>query len=152
MERESGTRMDHGPFEKARCKYSYASHDSGGFLRQHRGQAKDIEATQKHLKVIIDGEAGVGYTVRLIGTRKGFDCVSRPVLDANGKIRPLTRGYSNEIGQVLFETLENPAIYEFQGDELYVRAIIVSSKLQNNPAFPGTKETAWVQPVMLKED
>ena len=124
----------------------------GDFYSSTGVKLKDIEATQKHLKIFIDAEAGVAYSVQFIGTRKGFDSVSRPVLDANGKIRPLTRSYSNEIGQVLFETLENPAIYEFQGNELYVRAIIVSSKLQNNPAFPDTKETAWVQPVMLKKD
>jgi len=39
------------------------------------------------------------------------------------------------------------AEYALSGDELYVRARVISSKLKENPHAPGEKETAWTQPV-----
>jgi hypothetical protein len=34
-----------------------------------------------------------------------------------------------------------------RGDELYVRARVVSSKPKANPAYAGEVEMAWTQPV-----
>lgn len=44
-------------------------------------------------------------------------------------------------GKILKETFENPAVYEFRGDELYVRAKV----LESNGKF------AWTQPVMFSK-
>jgi len=38
--------------------------------------------------------------------------------------------------------------YTFTGDELYVRARVVSSRLKENPYHEGEYETAWTQPVV----
>ena len=46
------------------------------------------------------------------------------------------------------ETTDNPAIYPFHGDELYVRALVISSNLHPNPYAEGEFERAWVQPVV----
>jgi hypothetical protein len=120
----------------------------GDFYSSSGVTLKDIETTGQQIKLTIDQEPGVTYTTSFIGTKKGFDPASRPAVDEHGKERK-TRIYSEDIGKTFFQTMENPAAYTFQGDELYVRAVVVSSKPQNNPAFPGSKETAWVQPVML---
>ena len=44
-------------------------------------------------------------------------------------------------------TLANPAVYRFQGDELYVRAKVTSSRPHPNPYAQGDFECAWMQPV-----
>ena len=38
--------------------------------------------------------------------------------------------------------------YAIQGDEIYVRAKIVSSKVKTNPGVTGEVECAWTQPVV----
>ena len=60
----------------------------------------------------------------------------------------VTRRYSEAIGTVLLEIEGTEATYEFAGDELYVRAKIVSDKLHPNPFAEGDVEVAWVQPVV----
>ena len=62
-----------------------------------------------------------------------------------------TRISNAKLGQqgiVLLETKDNPAVYEFRGNELYVRAKVLSSKPHPNPHAAGDKETAWLQPVV----
>jgi len=41
------------------------------------------------------------------------------------------------------------ASYAFDGTELYVRAVVTSSRLHPNPSQPGEFERAWVQPVVV---
>jgi hypothetical protein len=49
---------------------------------------------------------------------------------------------------VLAETATDPARYDFRGDELSVRAVVVSSRPHPNPYAEGDHETAWTQPVV----
>ncbi len=96
-------------------------------------------------------EPGVTYTTQFIGTRKGADLHGEPVKDENGNVIRATHIYSDEIGEVLLETTKTPAVYTLTGEEMYVRAKIVSSKLKNNPFRKGDYETAWTQPVVMAE-
>jgi hypothetical protein len=111
-----------------------------------RSIADDAEA----FTVTIEQVPGVTYTTQFIGTPKDFDPTSRPVLDDQGREVRTSRMYSDTIGRVLLETQDNPAIYQFKGDELYVRAKIISSKAKQNPHAEGDLETAWTQPVVRK--
>ena len=52
-----------------------------------------------------------------------------------------------QIGVVLHETDEQVAVYEFQGDELFVRAVVVSTRAHPHPYREGDLEMAWTQPV-----
>jgi hypothetical protein len=61
---------------------------------------------------------------------------------------PVTWQYSDDIGRVLAEFEGAEATYNFRGDELYVRAKIVSSRLKENPFAEGEREQAWTQPVL----
>jgi hypothetical protein len=61
--------------------------------------------------------------------------------------RPVTRRYSGDVGAVLAEVTGTTATYRFRGDELYVRARVVSSKAKVNGSLPRETETAWTQPV-----
>jgi hypothetical protein len=44
-------------------------------------------------------------------------------------------------GQLLKEVVTNPAVYEFRGDEMYVRAKVIDSN----------GNVAWTQPVILRK-
>jgi hypothetical protein len=98
--------------------------------------------------VEIDAEPGVTYTTQFIGTPREFDARSEPPRDDKGTVVRGTRIYSDDVGRVFAETTANPAVYRFTGDELYVRAKIISSKAQHNPFAEGDVETAWTQPAL----
>ena len=112
---------------------------------------KAVDRGAKHLGVSIAPEAGVAYTTRYIGTRRGFDTATRPFAGADGKpAEGSSLIYSDTIGEVLHETTDLNSRYEFKGDELYVRATITSDKVMENPPVAGDVEMAWVQPVLAK--
>ena len=126
-----------------------AAMQRGDFYGSTGVTLKDVRSTGKSLGVTIDAVAGVTYTTQYIGTRKGFDTSTKPQLDADGN--PLPRSsllYSDDIGMVLYETTDLESTYPFKGDELYVRARVVSDKIQDNPHEKGDMEMAWVQPVL----
>jgi hypothetical protein len=109
-----------------------------------------IETTKQSMSINIQTEPEVAYTIQFIGTRKGFDDFYVPVVDKEGNERyDRSRVYSDDIGEVLLETTDNPAKYRFKGNEIYVRAKIVSSKPLDSPFTEGGTQTAWVQPVLI---
>lgn len=123
----------------------------GDFYASAGVTIKEISSTRKTFTVTPEIEPGVTYTTQFIGTRKGYDASSKPALDDDGKpMDNRTRIYSDDIGEVLMETTYVPAIYTFQGDELYVRAKVTSSKLKSEPYKEGDREMAWTQPVVVK--
>jgi hypothetical protein len=89
---------------------------------------EDVEATKASLTVKIKVEAGVGYTTKFIGTRDG----GKP-------------------GEILQESQGASATYKFTGDELYVRATVVSTKPHPNGYEKTDVQSAWVQPVVVKK-
>lgn len=105
----------------------------------------DVRRTGARLSLAIRAEPGVEYTTQFIGTRRGFDTASVAVHDSTG--RPLTRRYSRDVGAVLAEARGLSPSYTMSGDELYVRARVVSSRAKPNPSYAGEVETAWTQPV-----
>lgn len=119
----------------------------GDFYATSGVTIESIHADDKEMRVNIAADEGVEYTTQFIGTKKGFDTESTPILNDDGSPVPnAARKYSDEIGVVLHETTENPAEYTMQGGELYVRAKIVSSRPHPNPHAKGDTECAWVQP------
>jgi hypothetical protein len=104
-------------------------------------------AEPRSLALEIEPESDARYVIHFIGTRSGFDRTHRPVRDPHGKPLPVTQRYSTDVGQI-FATIEGTrARYTFTGDELYVRAVVTSSKPHPNPSFPGQARRAWTQPV-----
>lgn len=100
------------------------------------------------LSIDIRPEKGVTYKTFFIGTRRGYDPTAKPVLGSNGEPLGVTMQYSADIGRVL-ATVEGPSpSYRLRGDEIYVRARVVSSKPKANPYSVGETEVAWVQPVV----
>jgi hypothetical protein len=125
-----------------------AALEAGRFYASNGVTLSRVVSGKNRLKVDVKPESGVDYVIEFIGTRRGFDRESQPVLNDDGKPVDATRRYSEEIGQVL-KTVAGPSgEYRFAGDELYVRAKVTSSKLHPNPSAVGDKESAWVQPIL----
>ena len=81
--------------------------------------------TRKH-RVKITAEEDVTYETKFIGTRR-----STP-----------------EVTGEVFETITGKeAEYHLTGDELYVRAVVTSSRPHENPSYPHQREQAWTQPI-----
>jgi hypothetical protein len=103
----------------------------GDFYSSTGVTIRDFRISRSRYFVDVEEEEGISYTTQFIGTR-------------------MTNGRAGQIGEVLLETTENPATYRFEGDELYVRVKIISSKPQENPA-QGEEgpEVAWLQPTVI---
>jgi hypothetical protein len=120
--------------------------EAGRFYASSGVSLDRIESNTDGLKLAVHAEPGVTYQIDFVGTRRGFDPKSEPVVDKDGKELPVTRKYSADIGRVLKSVDGTAAEYQFTGDELYVRARITSSRRHPNPSEPGDYEQAWVQP------
>lgn len=119
----------------------------GQFYSSSGVELKDVSFDGKTLKIQIKSESGVKYTTQFIGTLENYDPKSQPVTDANGKELRVTRKYSDTIGQVLAESNSPNPSYTLKGNEIYVRAKIISTKPTPNPQLKGELEMAWTQPV-----
>ncbi|MDA0835459.1 MAG: hypothetical protein O2955_13505 [Planctomycetota bacterium] len=122
--------------------------EAGEFYSSCGVTLDEVSANEQGLTVRVHPEEKVDYRIEFVGTLKGFNTDSQPVMDENGKPVETTRIYSDEIGQVLKAVEGTSATYEFQGNELYVRARVISSKPHPNPSEPGDPEQAWTQPVI----
>ncbi|MGE3317053.1 MAG: hypothetical protein AB7O26_18205, partial [Planctomycetaceae bacterium] len=125
-----------------------AAMEAGRFYASSGVKLSKVVSSTRGLEVEIASEPGVEYTVDFIGTRKGFDPKSEPVLDKDGKEMETTRKYSADIGKTFATVSGTQATYQFTPDDLYVRAVITSSKKHPNPSQPGEFERAWAQPVL----
>jgi hypothetical protein len=126
--------------------------EAGDFYASTGVVLKDLEFDGKTLRVVIKPETGVSYTTQFIGTVRGYDPESRPVVGANGVEIRTTRIYSDDIGKVLAEVKGTTAGYTLTGKEIYVRARVTSSKPKPNPHVAAEVEAAWVQPVVPKSN
>lgn len=109
-----------------------------------------FDESERALSVKVDPEEGIDYTIEFIGTPIDFDRASQPLMDEQGRPLHATRRYSEDIGRVFARVQGTQATYRFTGTELYIRAVITSSKPHPNPSFNNQKEQAWTQPVGWK--
>ena len=121
--------------------------ESGDFYSSTGVTLKELKQTKEEIAINIAAEKGVSYTIKFIGTLKGYDPKSEPyILPSGAKLR-VTHRYSKDIGQVLAIVRGIKASYQLKGNELFVRAKIISSKAQKNAITPNATEMAWTQPV-----
>ncbi|MEE8460005.1 MAG: hypothetical protein V3S08_09025 [Phycisphaerales bacterium] len=101
----------------------------GDFYASTGVRLADFGADAQHLWLQIVPRPGVTYTTEFIGTRAvdGTPSMSGQLLATSQSLRPS---------------------YRMTGDELYVRARVISSRLHPDPFAAGDLETAWVQPVL----
>ncbi|MBI4579248.1 MAG: hypothetical protein HY718_06070, partial [Planctomycetes bacterium] len=124
-----------------------AAMERGDFYATTGVTLQCVQFKDNTLTVEIDPRSGVSYKTQFIGTRRGYDrkATTRPADDGR-----VMYEYSQDIGQVLAEQPGEKAGYKLTGDELYVRAKIISDAKHPNPFAEGDLETAWTQPVQPK--
>lgn len=121
--------------------------ERGEFYASNGVTLRDVRRERNRLTVEVEPEAGVEYRIMFLGTRVGVEPNGTPVTGPDGKPLRVTRRYPPGIGAVLQESRGVQATYTLRGDELYVRAKVVSSKAQAHPNPEGGYQTAWVQPI-----
>lgn len=124
----------------------------GDFYNSTGVTLRELQRSGDTLALAVEPEEGVRYTIEFIGTRRGADLGGEPVTGGDDVPGRLSQRYSEEIGQVLDTVEGTEARYRLEGDELYVRARVRSSKPHPNGYRAGDVEMAWTQPLMPAAD
>lgn len=125
-----------------------AALEAGDFYSSSGVQLRELRQSAREISLEIQTRPGVTYTTQFIGTRRGYDPRNEPQRNAAGEALRVAHTYSKDIGAVLAEVKGAKASYTLKGDELYVRAKVISSRPHPNPSQRGDVETAWTQPVV----
>lgn len=102
-----------------------------------------FDAQARELSIDIEPDGDATFTTRFVGTPKGADVTGRPVPTT----QRVTQRYSDDVGKTLATAEGLKPTCKLTGDELYVRAVITSSRGHENSSYPGQKKQAWTQPV-----
>ncbi|MFN3193571.1 MAG: hypothetical protein ACE361_23870 [Aureliella sp.] len=117
----------------------YAS--SGVYLR-------DVQHRSEEGKLIVDVEpqGDEQFKIQFIGTVISDQAKSSTAAD----VAEANELQGIAIGKVLAEVDGTSGAYRFEGNELYVRAVVTSSASADDPSFEDQKKQAWTQPVLVK--
>ena len=127
--------------------------EAGDFYATSGITLDEVKPEKNRLTIAIRTEPGVTYRTQFIGTRRGYSPASEiipPATDQPQQTLPHRR-YSKEIGAVLAEVEGAAPSYTLRGDEIYVRAKVISSKAKANGSVAGEMETAWTQPLVNEQ-
>lgn len=124
------------------------SMEAGDFYASSGVTLTEVTRGGQTLALEIEAEAGVSYTTQFIGTRRGYDPASQLIGSGPDSKTLPHRRYSKDVGAVLSEVKGSSASYTLAGDEIYVRAKIISSKEKPNASVAGEVECAWTQPLV----
>lgn len=128
-----------------------AAMEAGDFYASTGVTLAEVRRDAGTLSVDVQAEPGVDYAIQFIGTRRDFDRHSEEMPLTVPGTRPHRR-YSEDVGALLAETKGTSARYTLRGEDLYVRAKIVSTKPKPNASAPGEFECAWTQPLVAAAD
>lgn len=101
---------------------------AGDFYSSSGVTLKDVRKVGDRLELEIDGRPGIEYRTEFIATR-------------------MVEGKPGEIGEIVSTSTSLTPGHTMQGDELYLRARITSSRPHPRPYLAGDLEMAWTQPV-----
>lgn len=104
-----------------------AAIERGDFYGSNGVELRDVRFAENRLEIAVKEEESVEYEIQFIGTM-----TEEP----------------SETGVLLDSQKGAEASYEMSGEELFVRAKVISDKKKENPYKEGEKEVAWVQPVV----
>ncbi len=99
------------------------------------------DSTSRILSLEIEPDGDATYTTQFIGTPKSVD--AKAASAAGAKATEST----SEIGAVFATVTGLRPRYQLTGAELYVRAVVTSSKPPRDPVYKDQKQQAWTQPV-----
>ena len=109
-----------------------AALQAGDFYASSGVALRDVRRSGTGLAVEVEPVDGVTHLIRFVGTRG----------------RPGDAAASLAVGETFAEVEGERGEYRFRGDELYVRAVVLSSRLHPNGYAAGDRETAWTQPAL----
>lgn len=123
-----------------------AAMEAGEFYASSGVTLRDVryDANARTLTVDIEPDDDATFTTQFVGTPADFD---KPPNAGEPLLTPLN---SPQVGTVFATVQGNRAVYKLTGKELYVRAVITSSKPAENPSIKDQKKQAWTQPVGWK--
>ncbi len=121
--------------------------EAGDFYASTGVTLDNVRRDNDTLSIKIHSEKGVSYRTQFIATRRDTPLESEPRKNEENKTLEVTRVYHPDVGKVVAETESLEPTYRLTGEELYVRARIVSTKPHPNPYAKGDLETAWTQPL-----
>ena len=101
----------------------------------------------RRLQIEIEPQDGVQFTTQFVGTPREYDRTWPAATDAEGRALTVQERYCPKIGTVFHTEQGLSPAYQLSGNELYVRAIITSSRPHPNPSLEDQREQAWTQPV-----
>ena len=101
----------------------------------------DWNESERTLTLELPEIAGVTYRTQFIGT----DAAEGRRLVADYDPNQATRQWPESVGKVLLEVEGNRPSYQMNGSELYVRAVVSSSRRPANPVWAEQVEQAWTQ-------
>lgn len=105
-----------------------AAMEAGDFYASTGVTLRDVSHTSDRLELSIAPEDGVRYVTEFVGSKADAD------------------GGPVSIGVVLASVEGTNPSYDLKGDEMYVRARVISSEPKSNPNRPDETERAWTQP------
>jgi hypothetical protein len=110
----------------------YAS--SGVTLRELK-----YDSATRTISLAINPDGDATFTTQFVGTPREFSTGGKTPID------------SSDVGKVFASVTGLTPSYTLGGNELYVRAMVTSSKPHPNPSMPDQKQQAWAQPVGWEE-
>jgi hypothetical protein len=119
----------------------------GDFYASTGVTLRSVTFADKTLSIEIEPTGDTKFTTRFIGTRKGWNRDTAAVLDAKGNKLRATKRYSNDVGVTLATVVGGTASYRVAGNEVWVRAVVTSTRAHSNPMFERQLQQAWTQPV-----
>lgn len=129
----------------------------GDFYNSTGVTLRRLEITDESIELEIEPKAGVEYRIEFVGTMQDADLEAKGLNDSrHDHVGNVEHGhttvfrYSDDIGKVLKTVSGTKAGYRAGGDEIYVRARIISSRPHPNPFAEGDVEMAWTQPLVIK--
>lgn len=122
--------------------------EAGDFYASSGVTLEDVRRDGDMLRFKIKGETGVIYKTQFIATLRDTPLDSEQRLDDKGQPLDVTRIYHPDVGKVVAETDSMEPSFRLTGQELYVRARVVSTKPHPNPYEKGDVEMAWTQPII----
>ena len=150
---QPGSRPGRG-WIQVRARYLTAEHliraiKRGDFYASSGVELSEVrfDESSGQLQLEIEPEGGASYTTQFIGTLREYDAASKARTDSQGHPVQATREYSRDVGRTLATVKGVAPRYQLSGNELYVRAVVTSSRPHPDPSFAEQRKQAWTQPV-----
>ncbi|MFM1896892.1 MAG: hypothetical protein RLZZ385_1966 [Pseudomonadota bacterium] len=129
----------------------------GDFYNSTGVTLSDLDITDTAINLSVEPKAGASYRIEFIGTLKSADLTGREMPapshaheDNMEHLHRVLTTYSDDVGKVLKTVEGTSASYAVTGEEIYVRARVVSTTEHPNPFAAGDVEMAWTQPLVVQ--